>query len=142
MKKYMNAAIKQAKIAFNKGDAPVGAVIVCDGKIISKAYNKKENNNDPTGHAEVLAIKKACKKKNDWRLNDCSLFVNLEPCVMCMGLILETRIKKIYCSIYNERYRETLDKIISINNIDIEYGLMEKESKKLIKDFFELKRNK
>lgn len=142
MDKYMAIAIDQAKKAFKAGETPVGAVIVHDGKIISKAHNRKEKSNNPMGHAEILAINKACRNMKDWRLNDCLLFVNLEPCIMCMGLILETRIKKIYCSIYNEKYRESLQKIVDTNNIEIEYGLMEEESKTLLKDFFELKRTK
>ncbi len=142
MKSYMIEVIKEAKKAFKNNETPVAAIVVCDGKIISKAHNKKESNNNPFDHAEIIAIKKACKKLGDWRLNGCLLFVNLEPCIMCMGLIAETRIKKIYASVRNNRYKESLDVIIKQNNIDIEYGLMENESKDIIKEFFEIQRKK
>lgn len=142
MQQYMNVVIKEAKKAFSKNETPIAAVVVYKNKIIAKAHNKKEKTNNPFNHAEIIAIKKACKKIGDWRLNECLLFVNLEPCIMCMGLIVETRIKKIYCSTRNNKYKETLDTIIKNEKIDIEYGLMEKESIKLLKDFFKIKREK
>ncbi len=142
MIKYMEIVLKEAKKAYTKGETPVGAVVVYNGKVISKAHNNKTRSNNPMGHAEIIAIKKACKAIGDWRLNECLLFVNLEPCLMCMGLILETRIKKVYCSTYNEKNRKSILNIIEDNTVDFEYGLMEKESKKMLKDFFELKRVK
>lgn len=93
---FMNLAYKEAVKARDEDEVPVGAVIVKDGKIIARAHNKKEKNNDPMGHAEILCIKKACKKVNDWYLKDCELYVTLEPCVMCAGAIINSRIKKVY----------------------------------------------
>ncbi len=142
MKKYMIEVIKEAKKAFLKKEMPVAAIIVYKNKIIAKSHNRKEKNNNPFDHAEIIAIKKACKKIGDWRLNECLLFVNLEPCIMCMGLIAETRIKKIYCSVRNNKYKDSLDSIIKNQKIKIEYGLMEKESKELLKNFFEEQRKK
>ena len=140
--RFMEEALKEAKKAFNVGETPIGAVVVYNNKIIAKAHNKREKNNDPMGHAEILAIKKACNKIGDWRLNECLLFVNVEPCIMCMGLIIETRIKTIYCSIPNKKYISSLEQIIKINKVDIKYGVFEKESKELLQRFFKNKRIK
>ena len=96
MDKYMIEAIKQAKIAQNKGNIPVGAVIVMNNKIISKAYNKKNSKKVSIYHAEILAIIKACKKLKSWRLNECDLYMTLEPCNMCLSAIGESRIKNVY----------------------------------------------
>ena len=92
----MILAYNEAVKARNEDEVPVGAVIVKNGEIIARAHNKKEKTNDPTGHAEILCIKKACKKLKDWYLKDCELYVTLEPCVMCVGAIINARIKKVY----------------------------------------------
>lgn len=92
---WMNIAINEAKKAYIKQDVPVGAVIVKNEKIISKAYNKKEKQNNAIKHAEIIAIEKACKKLKTWHLEDCTLYVTLEPCMMCTGAIIQSRIKKI-----------------------------------------------
>ena len=92
---FMNLAYKQAQKALKIDEVPVGAVIVKNNKVISAAYNKKEKLQDPTAHAELLAIKKACKKLNSWHLDDCTLYVTLEPCTMCAGAIIQSRIKKV-----------------------------------------------
>ena len=87
--KYMELAISMAKKAFKKGEIPVGAVIVKNGKIIAKSYNTKEKNKDVTCHAEINAIKKACKKLKTWHLEECELYTTLEPCMMCTGAIIQ-----------------------------------------------------
>lgn len=92
---FMLLAIKEAQKAYHKKDVPVGAVIVKNNKIISKAYNKKEKNSNAIYHAEILAISKACKKLKTWHLEDCVLYVTLEPCMMCTGAILQSRIKEV-----------------------------------------------
>ena len=92
----MEIALKEAKKGENAGEIPIGAVIVKDGKIIAKAFNKRESLQDPTAHAEILAIKKASKKLKSWRLDGCEMFVTLEPCPMCAGAIVNARIKKLY----------------------------------------------
>lgn len=93
---FINEAFKEAKKAYNIGEIPVGAVIVKDGKIISKAHNIIEKKEDATMHAEIIAIKKASKILNNWRLNDCEMYVTLKPCTMCQGAIYQSRIKKVY----------------------------------------------
>ena len=95
MDEYMKIAIKEAIKAKNKGDVPVGAVVVVGNKVISKAYNKKEHKKNSTKHAEILAISKACKKINSWHLDNCTLYCTMEPCMMCCGAIIQSRIKKV-----------------------------------------------
>ena len=96
MNKFINLAYKEALKARDLDEVPVGAIIVKDNKVIARAHNLKEKSNDPMGHAEILCIKKACKKVGDWYLKDCELYVTLEPCVMCSGAIINARIKKVY----------------------------------------------
>ena len=94
--KFMKEALKEAKKAYNKLEVPVGAVIVKDGKIIARGYNQKETKTDTTKHAEIIAIQKASQKLKSWRLLDCEMYVTLEPCSMCAGAIINSRIKKVY----------------------------------------------
>lgn len=98
----LSLALEEAEKAMKKGEVPVGAVIVKDGEIIAKAHNLKETLNDPTAHAEILAIKEACKKLNNWRLSGCEMYVTLEPCPMCAGAILQSRITKIHIGTFDE----------------------------------------
>lgn len=98
---FMKVAIQEAIKGMNKGEIPVGAVIVKDGVIISKAHNLKETLNDVTAHAEILAIKEAAKVIGDWRLNGCEMYVTLEPCSMCAGAIIQSRISKVYIGAFN-----------------------------------------
>ena len=93
---YMKEALKEAKKAYKKLEVPVGAIIVKDDKIIARGYNKKESSNNCIMHAEIDAIKKASKALDNWRLNDCEMYVTLEPCAMCAGAIVSSRIKKVY----------------------------------------------
>lgn len=94
-KEYMKIALEEAKKAYDAGEVPVGAIIVKDGKIISQAHNNREETGDATGHAETLAIRTACDALKTWRLEDCELYVTLEPCPMCMGAIINSRIKRV-----------------------------------------------
>ena len=94
--KFMIEAYKQAQIAKSKGEVPIGAVIVLDNKIIARGYNKREKTQNAVNHAEIIAINKACKKLNSWRLDNCEIYVTLEPCLMCYGAILNARIKELY----------------------------------------------
>ena len=142
---YMNICLQLAKKAGSKDEVPIGAIIVKDGKIISKAYNKRERSGDATCHAEIIAIKKACKKIKDFRLNDCTLYVSLEPCVMCMGAILNSRIGTL---VYGAR--QDKENILSADEINERSGLNHKveiipnilaeESKQLISNYFKSKR--
>ena len=101
--KFMKEALKEAQKAYEKLEVPVGAVIVKDGKIIAKAHNLKETKTDTTKHAEILAIQKASKKLESWRLLDCEMYITLEPCSMCAGAIINSRIKKIYIGALDEK---------------------------------------
>ena len=101
--KFMKEALKEAKKAYDKLEVPVGAVIVKDGQIIAKAHNLKETKFDTTKHAEILAIQKASKKLNSWRLLDCEMYVTLEPCSMCAGALINSRIKKVYIGTSDEK---------------------------------------
>ena len=139
---YMKYAIKELKKALNLNEVPVGAIIVKNGKIISKGYNKKENKKNTIMHAEIIAIQNACKKIKDWRLNDCELYVTMEPCLMCLGAIVESRIKKIYYGVENEKYKELNKKIYEKENIKFVSNVMNFEIKKILRNFFSQIRNK
>ena len=101
--KFMKEALKEAKKAYDKLEVPVGAVIVKDGKIIARAHNLKETKYDTTKHAEILAIQKASKKLETWRLLDCEMYVTLEPCSMCAGALINSRVKKLYIGTSDEK---------------------------------------
>ena len=94
--KYMKLALKEARKAFEKEEVPIGAIIVKDGKILSRAHNLRETKKQACAHAEVLAIQKACKKLKSWRLDNAEIYVTIEPCAMCAGAIMNARIKKVY----------------------------------------------
>lgn len=99
---YMAIALEEAKKAYEADEIPVGAVIVRNGRILSKGYNLKERLNSPMAHAEVIAIERACKKINNWRLSGCDMYVTLEPCPMCASLIAQSRISKLYIGTFNK----------------------------------------
>ena len=148
MEKYMKLALKQAKKALKQKDVPVGAVIVRNNKIIAKAYNKKEKKGVATRHAEIEVIEKACKKLKNWRLDDCELYITMEPCLMCAGAILQSRIKKVVYGVQNEKFGcvDSIEKILSNKKFNhttiIVSGVMKKEIEKMLKDFFKGMRNK
>ena len=110
---YMKKAIKLAQKAGNLGEVPIGAVIVKDGKVLASAYNKRNTLKDATCHAEVIAIKKACKKVGDWRLDGAEMYVTLEPCPMCAGAIINARIKKVYFGVLEEECSSLLKKFFA-----------------------------
>ncbi|HIJ60170.1 MAG TPA: nucleoside deaminase [Nitrospirae bacterium] len=143
---FMQEALKEAKKAFKKEEVPIGAVIVLDDKIIAKAHNQRERDFNPLGHAELLVIKKASKKLSRWRLNDCTLYVTVEPCVMCAGALINARIKRLVygCADKKAGAIESLYKIAEDRRLNHNFSLtsrvMELECSKIIKDFFKLKR--
>lgn len=146
MQQYMKQAIKQAQIAFKADEVPVGAIIVKDNVVISRAYNKRENKQNALYHAEILAIDKACKKLNTFRLNDCVMYVTLEPCPMCAGAIINARLKKVVFGAYDPKrgcvgsiYNLLEDKRFN-HNPQVQGGIMEKECSQLLSDFFSKKR--
>ena len=149
--KFMNEALKEAQKAYKKLEVPIGAVIVKDGKIIARGHNQKEEKQDTTMHAEIIAIKKASKKINNWRLNNCELYVTLEPCPMCAGAIVNSRFKKIYIGTMDEKNGAcgSVSNILEEykQNFKVELETLNHEScKKILKDFFkelrEVKNNK
>lgn len=146
---YMKLALKEAKKAYNRLEVPVGAIIVKNGEIISKAYNEKEGKKDCTKHAEILAIQRACKKLNSWRLCDCEIYVTLEPCSMCAGALIQSRIHKVYIGAMDEKTGScgsvfNLLKDYKFNHdVEIEYGICKKECEDILKEFFKnLRKNK
>ena len=142
--KFMNEALKEARKAYEKLEIPVGAVIVKNGKIISKAHNLKETKQTATAHAEILAIQKANKKLNNWRLIDCDMYVTLEPCSMCMGAIVSSRIKNIYIGTLDQKKEEKIDiqKYKEEYDVNIKYGICGAECESILKEFFkDLRKN-
>ena len=145
--KFMKTALKQAKKAYELAEVPIGAIIVKDDKIISKAYNKRNTSKSAIAHAEILAIEKACKKLGDWRLDGCEMYVTLEPCPMCAGAIVNSRLQKLYFGAYEKKSGSVLSNYqILFNNglnhvVDAEGGILEKECSTLLKEFFKSKRN-
>ena len=140
--KFMEEALKEAQKAYEKLEVPVGCVIVKDGKIIARAHNLKETKYDTTKHAEILAIQKASKKLKSWRLLDCEMYVTLEPCSMCAGAILNSRIKKVYIGAMDEKtgacgsVLNLFDDYIFNHKVELETGIMIEECEKILKDFF------
>ena len=129
--KNMKEAIKEAIKAYEMKEMPVGAVVVYNGEIIGKGYNKKEFAHDSTMHAEIIAIKEACKSINDWRLNECTIYVTMEPCPMCIGAIKEARIKDVICGIKNDKFNKLNEIIEKELEINIEIGVCEDEIKNI-----------
>ena len=142
---YMKYALKEAKKAFNCGEIPIGAVIVKNGKIISKAHNLKEKRNNPICHAEILAIEKACRKLNNWRLIDCTIYVTMYPCPMCASAINQARISKIVCGIVPQYVdRQNINNILNDKNYGLPVKIVENflsdECLCLLRQFFNKKR--
>lgn len=133
MDKYMELALKEAKKSLKTDDIPVGAIIVENGKTITKAHNTREKTHKITGHAEIIAIEKACKKKKTWHLNECELYTTLEPCKMCLEVIKQARIKKVY-------YAAKQEKVANIPNVEMIQIKSVENSQKIIKTFFKNKR--
>ena len=145
---FMNEALKEAKKAYDKLEVPVGVVIVKDNKIIARAYNQKEMKNSPIKHAEIIAIEKACKKLNNWRLNDCEMYVTLEPCPMCAGAIVNSRIKKVYVGARQEKTGACGSKVDLIeeykteSKVEVEFGILKDKCLEILQDFFKILRSK
>lgn len=146
---FMKEALKEAKKAYKKDETPVGAVIVKDGVIIARGHNEKELKNDPTLHAEISAIRKACKKLNTWRLNECDMYVTLEPCAMCAGAIIQARVGRLFIGTSDPK-AGAVGSVVDIlgvekfnHKVDVSYGLLMEECSKILKDFFkELRQRK
>lgn len=144
---FINQAIKEAKIAAEMGEVPVGAVIVKDGQIIASGHNMKESSNDPTDHAEIVAIRNASKVLGDWRLSECDMYVTLEPCTMCAGAIVQSRIRRLYIgvfdpkgggcgSVFNITQSDHLNHWVNV------IWLYNEECSEVLQDFFKQKRRR
>lgn len=142
MNEFMLVALKLAQKAYKKGEVPIGAVIVKEGKIIAKAYNNREKTQNAINHAEIIVINKACKKLKSWRLDGCELYCTLEPCFMCSGAILNARIKTLYFGAYEQKSGSASSKFNLFEDTghnhkcEVVGGIMEQDCKKLMQDFF------
>jgi len=144
--RYMKMALKEAKKAELIDEVPIGCIIVKDDKVIVRAYNVRETKQNPLGHAEILAIEKASKKLNSWRLDGCELYVTLEPCIMCSGAIIQSRISKVYFGAYDPKggaFGSSID-VLDAKNInhhpEIIKGVLEEECSKMLTNYFKSKR--
>ena len=141
-KEWMRLALSEAQLALESGDVPVGAVVVCDGKVIASRHNEREATLDPTAHAEVLALRDAAAALGRWRLDDCTLVVTLEPCVMCAGALLNSRIHTLVFGAADPKggatstlYNVSCDPRLS-HNFTVIHGVLADDSAKLLQDFF------
>ena len=148
MEKFMKEAIKQAKKAYKIDEVPIGCVIVHEGKIIARAYNKRNYKKSTLAHAEILAIQKASKVLNDWRLEGCTMYVTLEPCQMCAGAIVQARVDKVVIGCMNPKAGcagsviNLLDMKGFNHQVEVEKGVMEEECSNLLQQFFKELREK
>lgn len=140
--KYMKDAIRQAKKAYAIGEVPIGCVIVRDGKIISRGYNRRTIDKNTLAHAELAAIKKASKKLDDWRLEGCTMYVTLEPCQMCAGALVQSRIDRVVVGCMNPK-AGCAGSILNLlqmpefnHQVELETGVLEEECSQMMKDFF------
>lgn len=140
--KYMKEALRQARKAYKLGDVPIGCVIVYEGKVIARGYNRRNADKNTLSHAELNTIKKASKALGDWRLDDCEMYVTLEPCQMCAGAIVQSRIKKVYMGAMNPK-AGCAGSILNLLQVDkfnhqveMEEGVLGEECGKLLKSFF------
>ena len=144
--KYMQEALKEANLAAQEDEVPIGCVIVKNNEIIARAHNQRDKTNNPLGHAEVLAIKKASEVVNDWQLVGCELYVTIEPCLMCAGAIIQSRIEKVIYGapdLKGGAFGSSID-VLTASNInhhpEIISGVLESECSQIIKDYFKSKR--
>ena len=145
--KFMFAALQEAEKALEANEVPVGAVVVYENKIIGKGYNQIERLKDPTAHAEMIAITAAANHRESWRLENCDIYVTLEPCIMCTGALLAARINNIYFSTFDTKF-VACGSLYNLaeegkynHKIKTFSGIYSEESEKLLKDFFLKKRN-
>lgn len=140
--KFMKEALKEAQKSYKKEEIPVGAIIVKDGKIIARGHNLKETKTDPTKHAEIIAIQKACKKLQTWRLTGCTMYVTLEPCSMCAGSLIQSRLDKVVIGTMDEK-TGACGSVLNLlsdykfnHTVQIETGIMQEECKTILQQFF------
>lgn len=138
--KFMKSALKCAEAALREGEVPIGAVVVYEGKVIARGHNRRTKRQIATAHAEIEAIEKACKKFKSWRIPECELYVTLEPCPMCMGAVLNARIKKVYFGAPEDKGRSLTSELASANllnhTVEVEGGVMKEECAEILSRFF------
>ena len=146
--KYMKMAIKQAKKAYALDEVPIGCVIVQNDKIIARGYNRRNTDKNTLAHAELSAIKKASKKTGDWRLEDCTMYVTLEPCQMCAGAIVQSRLKKVVIACMNPK-AGCAGSVLNLlqmkqfnHQVEMETGILEEECSQMLSSFFKELRQK
>ncbi len=146
--KYMKEAIKQARKAYALGEVPIGCVIVYEGKIIARGYNRRTIDKNTLAHAELSAIRKASRKLNDWRLEGCTMYVTLEPCQMCSGAIVQSRIDKVVIGCMNPK-AGCAGSILNLlqmeefnHQVEMEVGVLEEVCSQMLKEFFKELREK
>ncbi len=142
---FLREALKEAEKAFSYGEVPIGAVVVKDGQVISRAFNRKEFLQDPTAHAEILAIREASRKLNSWRLEGCTLYSTVEPCVMCAGAIIQSRVDRVVYSVPDPKFGgvESIFRVLSDKRVNHRPEVLKlelPEALKLLKEFFKLLR--
>lgn len=146
--RFMYAALQEAEKALEEDEVPIGAVIVYKDRIIARGYNQVERLNDATAHAEMIAITSASNNLGNWRLNECSIYVTVEPCIMCTGALLNSRIDELYFATYDTKFGacgsiyNLAEEFKTNHKIKVYSGLMASESEKLLRAFFSKKRNK
>lgn len=146
--KYMKEAIRQAKKAEDIGDVPIGCVIVSDGKIIARGYNHRNKNKTVLAHAELLAMSKACRKTGDWRLENCTMYITLEPCQMCAGAIVQARVSRVVIGSMNPKagcggsVLNLLEMKEFNHQVDVTRGVLEEECSEMLSAFFQKLRQK
>lgn len=146
--KFMRAAMREAKKAEKLMEVPIGCVIVQDGKIIARGYNRRKIDKNTLAHAELQAIRKASKRTGDWRLEDCTMYVTLEPCQMCAGAIVQARMKKVVIASMNPKAGcagsiMNLLQVPAFNHqVEVEYGVLQEECSAMLSDFFKRLREK
>ncbi len=137
---FMREALRLAEKAKKKGEVPIGAVVVLNGKIVGRGYNLRTKLQMATAHAEVRAIERACKKMRSWRLPEAEIYVTLEPCPMCMGAILNARIERVYFGAYEQKGRSLTNELANANllnhTVEVEGGVLEEECKQVLSSFF------
>ncbi|MGM0471075.1 MAG: tRNA adenosine(34) deaminase TadA [Bacillota bacterium] len=147
---YMQLALEEAKRAYQKAEVPIGAVIVdSTGQVLAASHNLREELADPTAHAEVLAIREAAESLGDWRLYDCTIYVTIEPCIMCVGALIQSRVSKVVYGAADTK-GGAVDSVLKLANfkkfnhqLEVESGVLESECRNLMKSFFaELRENK
>lgn len=139
---YMALALEEARLAMAEGEVPIGAIVVCDGAIVSRAHNTREMDNDPTGHAELIAIREASQRLGRWRLSDCTVYATLEPCPMCAGAMHQARIERLVYGAPDPK-AGAVGTLYDLSNDDrlnhrfaVTSGILSEESSTLLKEFF------